>query len=66
MAPASLLSGVWENVKLSRILGFMSLGLSYQIYILFSLYIFTQLLKLPSNVLDPTVNLIIYSRLKSD
>ena len=47
MAPASLLSGVWENVKLSRILGFMSLGLSYQIYILFSLYIFAQLLKLP-------------------
>ena len=65
MAPASLLSGVWENVKLSGILGFMSLGLSYQIYILFSLYIFTQLLKLPSNVLDPTVNLDI-SRLKSD
>ena len=27
MAPSSLLSGVWENVKLSRILGFMSLSL---------------------------------------
>ena len=36
MVPQSLLSGVWENVKLSRILGFMSRELITQ-YFLFSL-----------------------------